>query len=157
MFIWLGVLRQFDMEPDVYILLSPQWEDLHSSWGDRRIYSAVHSSKRFKPFSAIMLLCQGYCWIRKNTNKEFNCVMMLIIRLSTILQLQLFLVQWMSLGNLFPMKFLHFLAIYFGCVSVIIITDNFKSHHECPFTSAHIWKTWVKMLPNVFHNVEKNL
>ena len=44
----------------------------------RCTYSAAHSSKIFK--SVIVLLCQGCCWIGKNTYKEFNRVIMLTIR-----------------------------------------------------------------------------
>ena len=53
-------------------------------------HSATHSSKRFKPLSTIILLCQGYCWIGKNTNKELNCVMLmvLVIRRSSNLKFQ---------------------------------------------------------------------
>ena len=32
-----------------------------SSCGYRCTHSAAHPSKRFKPLSAITLLCQGYC------------------------------------------------------------------------------------------------
>ena len=35
-----------------------------------------------------MLLCQGCCWIGKNTNKIFSCVIMLIMRLSSTLKFQ---------------------------------------------------------------------
>ena len=41
--------------------------------------------KKIKSLPATILLRQGYCWIGKNTNKEFNCVMMLIIRPRTML------------------------------------------------------------------------
>ena len=37
-------------------------------------------SKKFKLLSTIIVLCQGYDWIWKNTNEEFNCVMILRIR-----------------------------------------------------------------------------
>ena len=35
--------------------------------------------KKIKSLPATILLRQGYCWIGKNTNKEFNCVMILMI------------------------------------------------------------------------------
>ena len=74
LFILGGVLYEFAMVPSVYILLSPQKEQVHSSsrwykWTD----SVARSSKRFTPLSAILLLWQGYCWKGENTNKEFNC------------------------------------------------------------------------------------
>ena len=35
--------------------------------------SAIHSSKRFKPLFAIILLCQGYCWIGKKQGIQLCC------------------------------------------------------------------------------------
>ena len=49
LFISVSVLCEFAMLPDVYILLSPQEEEVHSfSWGNRCTDLAVHSSKRVK-------------------------------------------------------------------------------------------------------------
>ena len=59
-----------------------------SSWGCRCIHSAAHSSKRFKPLSTITWLCQSYCWTGKNTNKEFSCPMVLIIKPNSPLKFQ---------------------------------------------------------------------
>ena len=58
LFISVGVLCQFAMVPDVYMLL------------------ATHSPKWFKPLSDIVLLCQ------RNTSKEYDCK---IIALSLVL------------------------------------------------------------------------
>ena len=70
--------------------------------------------KRFKPLCDTLLLCQGYCWIGKNTNKKFSCVMMFIMRASSSLKLQfVFWFQWMSLSKL--IKFSKFLVLYLGC------------------------------------------
>ena len=75
----------------LYILLSPQEEDVHpSSWEHRCIHWAAHSSKRFKPLPAIILLCQSYCWIEKSTN---NRVMVLIIRPGSTLKFHCFLIS----------------------------------------------------------------
>ena len=53
-FISVGSLCKLAMLPDVYILLSPQEEEVHpSSWGDRRSYLEVHSSKTLNPLTAI--------------------------------------------------------------------------------------------------------
>ena len=61
---------EFAMVPGVYILVSPQEEEVHSSsWGHRCRHSATHLSKRFKPLSATILLWQDHCWIAKNRNK----------------------------------------------------------------------------------------
>ena len=69
------------MVPGGYILLSPQEEEVnYSSRGHRCTHSAAHSSKRFKPLSDMIWLWQGYWWIWKNTNKEFSCVMVFIMR-----------------------------------------------------------------------------
>ena len=74
------------MVPGVYILLSPQEEEVHSSsWGHRCTHSAAQSIKRFKLLSPIKLLCQGYCWIEKNTNNRF---MVLIIKPGSTLKFQ---------------------------------------------------------------------
>ena len=74
------------MVPGVYILLSSQEEEVpSSSWGHRCAHSAAQSIKRFKLLSPIILLCQGYCWIDKNTN---NCFMVLIIRPGSTLKFQ---------------------------------------------------------------------
>ena len=51
LFIFLGVMFEFVMVLCVYILLSPQEEEVHhSSWRQWCTDSAAHSSKRFKPF-----------------------------------------------------------------------------------------------------------
>ena len=93
LFILVCVLCEFMMVLDVYILLSPKEDEvLLSSWEHRcTLSAAAHSSQRFKPLSAvILLLCQGYCWIGHgiNTNKEFNCFMVFIIRPSSTLKFQ---------------------------------------------------------------------
>ena len=93
----------FVMASDVYDLLSPHEEEVNSSyWGDRCTQSAPHSSKRFKPLFVIILLCQSFCWIRKNTNKEFNWVMILKIIPSSNLQFQFFLVSMSVPEQSFP-------------------------------------------------------
>ena len=89
LFILVGVIFEFAMMPDVYILWSPQEEEVHYSyWGHKFTHSATHSSKRFKPLSDIMLLSQGCCWIEKNTSKEFSCVMVFRMKSSSFLKFQ---------------------------------------------------------------------
>ena len=122
----------------VYIVpLFPQEEVMHSSfWGNRCTYLAAHSSKRFKPLSAVVLLCQGYCWIGKNTSKEFNCYDVLTIRPRTkhfVIPFFFFFFwfQLTSMGSLFLITFLKLLATHFGGVVTNIIsisvmwTDDF--------------------------------
>ena len=57
-FISSSILCQFAMLPNVYILLSPQKEEVHSFWGDRCTPLAAYSSKRLNPLSVI-LVCLG--------------------------------------------------------------------------------------------------
>ena len=63
LFILLGTLCEIALVPGVYILLPPQEEGEEevqcSSSGYIFTHSAVHSSKKFKPLSDIILLCQG--------------------------------------------------------------------------------------------------
>ena len=54
------ILCEFVMLLDVYILLSPQEEEVHSSsCGNRCTHLAAHSSKRLNPLSVIILVCLG--------------------------------------------------------------------------------------------------
>ena len=49
LFISVSVLCEFSMLPDVYIFLSPQEEEVHSStWGNKCAHLVVHSWKRLK-------------------------------------------------------------------------------------------------------------
>ena len=104
-----------------------------SSSADRCRHLVAHSSKNLNLYSVIVLLSQTYCWIVKNTNKNFNCVMVLIIRPSSTLQVsmnaseQSFLYQvfkissyifWMCLPMLFP--YLLFKQMTFNFASQII-------------------------------------
>ena len=60
LFISVSIFCEFAMLPDVYILLSPQEEEVHSSsWGNRCTHLAAHSSKRLNPLSVIILVCLG--------------------------------------------------------------------------------------------------
>ena len=88
LFFLVSVICEFAMVPGVYILLSPQEEEVHySSWaGHKCTHSAVHSSKKIKSLSDIMLLCQSCCWIGKNTNKEFSCFLVFIMKLTSNLK-----------------------------------------------------------------------
>ena len=59
-FISVSILCEFAMLPDVYILLFPQEEEVHSSsMRDRCKHLAVHSSKRLNPSSVTILVCLG--------------------------------------------------------------------------------------------------
>ena len=59
-FISVSIFYKFAMLPDVYILLSPQEEEVYSSsLGRRCTHLAAHSSKRLNPLSVIILVCLG--------------------------------------------------------------------------------------------------
>ena len=59
-FISVGSLFELAMLSDVYILLSTQEEEVHtSSWGDRRTHLEAHSSKTLNPLPVIILVCLG--------------------------------------------------------------------------------------------------
>ena len=59
-FIWVCILCEFAMLLDVYTLLSPQEQEVHSSsCGNRCAHLAAHSSKILNPFSVIILVCHG--------------------------------------------------------------------------------------------------
>ena len=62
-FISVSILCEFAMLPDVYILLSPQEEEVHSSyWGDRSTHLAAYSSKRLNLLSVIILVWLCNTW-----------------------------------------------------------------------------------------------
>ena len=61
--------------------------------------------------STIILLCQGYCWI--DTNKEFNWVIMLIIRPSSTIFFFWFQCLW-AIFSLF-INIFKYPALYFAC------------------------------------------
>ena len=59
-FVSVSILCKFAMLPDVYILLSPQEEEVHSSsWGNRGKRLVAYSPKRLNPLSFILLVCLG--------------------------------------------------------------------------------------------------
>ena len=56
-FISVSIACEFAILPDVYILLSPQEEEVHSSsCGNRSAHLAAHSSKRLNLLSVITLV-----------------------------------------------------------------------------------------------------
>ena len=60
LFISVSILCEFAMLPEMYLLLFPQEEEVHSSsWVDRCICLTAHSSKRLDPLSVIILACLG--------------------------------------------------------------------------------------------------
>ena len=59
LFISVSIFCEFAMLPDVYILLSPQEEKVHFSWGNRCTHLAADPSKILSPLSVIILACLG--------------------------------------------------------------------------------------------------
>ena len=56
----VSILCELAMVPDVYIVLSPQEEEVHSaSWEDRCMHLEAHSSKRLNTLSIVILVCLG--------------------------------------------------------------------------------------------------
>ena len=106
----------------------------YSSWGHRCTHSELHSSKRFKPLSDMIWLCQGYWWIAKNTKEEFSCVMVFIMRpnhtfifvsgFNECLWTSFFLTQF---------NLRKFLVLYLGCGCMIFdFTTQMISSHFLP-------------------------
>ena len=102
---------------------------------------------RFKPLCDTLLLCQGYCWIGKNTNKKFSCVMMFIMRPSSTLKLQ-FVFGFNECLVATLSSFQNFWFYIWVVVVWLLI----------------LWHKWLHLLPhtyeknpNIFQNVEKDL
>ena len=134
LFILVDVLREFAMVPGVYILLSPQEEEVHySSWGHRSTHSAAHSSKKFKPLSAIILLWEGSCWIGKNKQGILLCYSAYNLTKWPKWHFEIWF-QWMSLSNLFLIKFEKFHVLYLGCgcMAWFYDADDFTSPLSMP-------------------------
>ena len=142
LFILFEVLSGFAMVPGVHILLSSQEEDVYYfSWGT--LYD-------------IMLLCQSCRWIGKNTNKEFSCVMVLIVRPSSILKFQFVFGLNECLWALFSLlnfkKFLFYIWVGFGSM-----TSDFTTQMTSTLTLCQWIKSWVQRQPNISQNVVKDL
>ena len=76
LFVSSAIPCEFAMVPYVYILLSPQEEEVHWSLRGQYRHLAAHSSKRLTPLSAIILYLG-------NESKKYYCD---IIALSLVLQ-----------------------------------------------------------------------
>ena len=60
LFMLVGVLCEFAMLLDVYILLSSAEEEVYSSsWGNIYFYLGAYISQSLDPLSSIILLCLG--------------------------------------------------------------------------------------------------
>ena len=80
LFILVGILCEFAMVPGVYILLSSQEEEMHSStWGYRWTHSETNSSKKIYTFFYHYFTTPSLLLNWKNTNKELNCVMLMVL------------------------------------------------------------------------------
>ena len=138
--ILVGVYCEFAMVPGVYILLSPQEEEEQFlSWRHRCTHSAVHSSKRFKPLPAITLLWPGHCWIGQSRNVEVNCVYGAYNLTKWPVEIPIcFWFQWMSLSNIFLIKFENLLVLYLGCGCMVFnLTTQRTLRHLSALTHTH--------------------
>ena len=121
--------------------IAPQEEEVHySSWGYRYAHSAAHSSKRFEPLSGVILLCQGIVKLKKHKQQIQLCY---VVYNETKYHFEIpicFWFQWMSLSNLFLIKFLKFLVLGLWLYDFWFYhTNDFKS----PLTPS--WR-WIKKL-----------
>ena len=140
----VGVLSvsEFAMVPGVYILFSPQDEEVHSSsWGHRYTHSEAHSSKRFKPLP-LYYYSKATVELEKNTNKELSCVYVACNLTKKHFEIPIcFWFQLMSLSSLF-LKFGKSLVLNLGCD---YMTFNFATQmtlrHLLPMTCP-----WIKNL-----------
>ena len=82
LFVFVGVNCEFAILPGVYILLSPQEEEvliLPKIYRHRCTHLATHSSKRFKPLFTLCYYAKVVVKLEK-TNKKLSCVIVLIMR-----------------------------------------------------------------------------
>ena len=89
LFMFVGIIFEFAMVPGVYILYCPLRKKRFSFLSDgTNIRIQHHIHQKDLNLCYIMLLCQSCCWIGKNTNKKFSCVIVLIVRPSSTLKFQ---------------------------------------------------------------------
>ena len=80
---FVGIICEFSIVPVVYILYCPLRKERFTFLS---VGTNVCIQQRIHHY--IMLLYQSCCWIGKNTNKKFSCVMKLLVRLSRTLKFQ---------------------------------------------------------------------
>ena len=108
---------------------------MHSSfWGHRCIHVAAHSSKIFKPLSAIILSCQSYSWTGKTQIRNSNvlwCLQSDQRDIARIWNCNLLLVSMNVSEIYFFIKFWIFLLLYLVCGCMT-------------FDLQHMAKWWLK-------------
>ena len=83
LFISVSVPYEYVTLPDVYILLSPHEEEVHSSSsGNRCIHLSGHLSKRLNPLSIIILAC--LCNTQKNKTERQTASSLVLIWIGPI-------------------------------------------------------------------------
>ena len=81
---FVGIICDFVMVPGVFILYCPLRKKSFTFLSEgTNVHIQQHIHQKDLNLCYIMLLCQGCCWIGKNTNKKFSCVMVLIMRPSS--------------------------------------------------------------------------
>ena len=131
LFMFVGIIFEFAVVPGVYILYCPLRKKRFSFLSDgTNIRIQHHIHQKDLNLCYIMLLCQSCCWIGKNTNKKFSCVIVLIVRPSSTLKFQFVFGFNECLRDLFLIKFWKFLVLYLDCGCIFMIwfygTNDFK-------------------------------
>ena len=104
-----------------------------------------------------MLLCQGCRWIGKNTNKKFNCVMVLIVRPSRTLKFQ-FVFGFIECLWDFPYLIFKIFGFTFELWLYIYDfwfynTNDFKS----PLTSCRWIKKLITKTSNIYYEILRKI
>ena len=146
--LFVGIIFEFAMVLGVYILLSPQEEEGHSSsWEHIQLHII---NRKDLSFYYIMLLHPSCCWIGKNINKKFNCVMVLMVRPSSTLIFQfVFGFNEYLWENISLLEFKYFwIYIWVAVVYLWLLFDfmtQMTSSYLLPNTDE--WKAWVQWQP----------
>ena len=131
---------------------------LFFQWGQMYTFSRIFIKKIETFVLTLHYSAKVIFDLEKKTNKEFNCVMVFVMRPSST-QFEIPICFWfqrMSLSNLFLTKFWNFLVLYLGCGCMTFDSmTQMTSSHLLPH--ADKWKTWVQRPPNIFQNVEKDM
>ena len=115
LFMFVGIIFEFAMVPGVYILYCPLRKKRFSFLSDgTNIRIQHHIHQKDLNFCYIMLLCQSCCWIGKNTNKKFSCVIVLIVRPSSTLKFQFVFGFNECLREIFSLLILKISGFIFG-------------------------------------------
>ena len=139
LFILVCILYEFAMVPGVYILVSPQEEEA-LFLGHRCTNSAVHSSRRFKPLSAIIFM-------EKTQTRNSTLFMVLIIWPSSTLKFVFVFYfnecLWAIFSSLSFENFWSYIWVVVVWLLIFNDTDEFTSPlNPCPWIKNLSAKCW---------------